>query len=567
MKLYSFKKSLMLMLLIYFLALISAPVNVFSCEPAIGQGTGVLPSTVKAINTCVSSACIDFFYLRDVSRSGITTDLYSNLTEQSYEGAYLYGANGTGLLNYENVWNDTVYGAAVDAHDYAGKTYSYLFSTFGRTFNEITGSRMTNLVDGDATHYIGQGIVVYEIPTGLGYYKPSRAIDTVAHEFFHGISSASATGFNNDYLDDCENAALSESFSDIMGIGVKRANRQTWTDDDWMVMKDMYTGALWLDNNNNQCAAGQAGCRQIIGRRNVKNPLDNRVRCLQPDYYGGQNWCVPQSQTGLHCGSYPCDRHHVNAGVPNKMFYLLSEGGTHATSGVYVQKLGMTTAVQILYKANQEFWRENESMYGAMVGMVGAASRDYGSGSNEVRQVKLAWTAVGVGNRLTMAKAGDGNGTISKTSAYLGSGYSKDIYPLGDAVTFTATPDSYSVFAGWLYADCGGIPPCEGTGACTLYPDTTSYYNALFVRPKIYVTKTGTGSGTVSGPGISCGSDCSETYLPNVNVTLNAAPDYGSLFTGWSGQGCSGTGTSCTVALNNVKYVTATFDYDYSSYG
>jgi hypothetical protein len=72
------------------------------------------------------------------------------------------------------------------------------------------------------------------------------------------------------------------------------------------------------------------------------------------------------------------------------------------------------------------------------------------------------------------------------------------------------------------------------------------------------VSKSGTGSGTVSGPGINCGSDCSETYNAGTTVTLTATPSSGSTFAGWSGD-CSGTG-SCTLTMNSNKSVTANFN-------
>src|SRR5215472_15307245 len=64
------------------------------------------------------------------------------------------------------------------------------------------------------------------------------------------------------------------------------------------------------------------------------------------------------------------------------------------------------------------------------------------------------------------------------------------------------------------------------------------------------VVKVGTGSGTVTSapPGISCGASCSASYASGTAVTLSASPASGSTFTGWSGGGCSGSGT-CTVTL------------------
>jgi hypothetical protein len=75
------------------------------------------------------------------------------------------------------------------------------------------------------------------------------------------------------------------------------------------------------------------------------------------------------------------------------------------------------------------------------------------------------------------------------------------------------------------------------------------------------VRKSGTGSGTVtSNPsGISCGTTCSRSFSNGTTVTLTATPASGSVFAGWSGGGCSGTGT-CRVAISSSVTVTAVFN-------
>jgi len=73
------------------------------------------------------------------------------------------------------------------------------------------------------------------------------------------------------------------------------------------------------------------------------------------------------------------------------------------------------------------------------------------------------------------------------------------------------------------------------------------------------VNKSGTGGGTVTGTGISCGSDCSETFDAGTEVTLTAAAVSGSVFAGWSGGGCSGK-EPCKVTMNAATTVTATFE-------
>jgi len=62
----------------------------------------------------------------------------------------------------------------------------------------------------------------------------------------------------------------------------------------------------------------------------------------------------------------------------------------------------------------------------------------------------------------------------------------------------------------------------------------------------------------VTGSGINCGSDCSETYTKVQNVKLTAKADANSSFTGWSGGGCSGTGT-CEATVDSSITVTAGF--------
>jgi hypothetical protein len=75
------------------------------------------------------------------------------------------------------------------------------------------------------------------------------------------------------------------------------------------------------------------------------------------------------------------------------------------------------------------------------------------------------------------------------------------------------------------------------------------------------VNQTGFGSGTVtSAPaGINCGATCSAQFSNGTQVTLTATPSAGSVFGGWSGGGCSGTGTCQVTLASATTTVTATF--------
>jgi len=80
---------------------------------------------------------------------------------------------------------------------------------------------------------------------------------------------------------------------------------------------------------------------------------------------------------------------------------------------------------------------------------------------------------------------------------------------------------------------------CTGTGLCTVTMNATKSVTAEFdvVQYSLTVSNTGPGKGTVtsSPAGISCGSDCSTTFISSTVVTLTATPDSVSTFAGWSG--------------------------------
>jgi hypothetical protein len=152
---------------------------------------------------------------------------------------------------------------------------------------------------------------------------------------------------------------------------------------------------------------------------------------------------------------------------------------------------------------------------------------------------------------LTVAKAGSGSGTVSGPGIDCGADCSESVAN-GTTVTLTASPAVGSVFTGWSGA-------CGGTGSCTVVISATTTVTATFDLPlkSVTVTRGGAGSGTVSGPGINCGSDCSETVPSGTTLTLTAAAAPGSTFTGWSGA-CGGTG-SCTMTVWATTIITASF--------
>jgi hypothetical protein len=134
-------------------------------------------------------------------------------------------------------------------------------------------------------------------------------------------------------------------------------------------------------------------------------------------------------------------------------------------------------------------------------------------------------------NTLTVTKAGTGTGLVTSVPARIncGADCSGD-YTVGDTVTLTASPDAGSNFAGW-----SGDLDCSD-GAVTMNAATSCTAN--FASDTFTLLQAGTGSGTVTSvpAGIDCAPDCSEDYLLGTEVTLTVSPDYGSYFTGWTGD-------------------------------
>ena len=152
-------------------------------------------------------------------------------------------------------------------------------------------------------------------------------------------------------------------------------------------------------------------------------------------------------------------------------------------------------------------------------------------------------------------------GAVSNIT-YYGVGV-RDLVTNALVVSTTTTSPFYtaSLEAGKPYR--WNVAACNASG-CSLY--TTALYFQTAAPPNYTLSVSKSGSGTVSGSGINCGTTCSASYTSGTSVTLTAAPATGYTFGSWSG--CTTvSGTSCTVSMTAAKSVSATFTISNDDHG
>ena len=323
-------------------------------------------------------------------------------------------------------------------------------------------------------------------------------------------------------------------------------------------------GNSWVDNSNGTFTSDEATERfsaldqYIMGLRSaaevpsfffINNPTNTGGRTSSSAPAIGvtvngtrQNVTVNQIQTCEGSRSPSSGFTAVNQTTTWKQaFVLLIPEGTTAPSGDVTKIDTIRTAWVSYFNTGTDGRGSVDTTLPNPVISVTPSSRDFGS------------VNVGSSTDQTFTVTNTGTGTLSgsaSTSAPF-SIVSGGSYSLGAGASQTVTvrfsPTSAGVSMGNVtFTGAGGATATlTGTGA----PPST-----------LTVTRAGSDSGMVtsSPAGINCGSDCTETYNSGTSVTLTASPAGGSTFAGWSGGGCSGTGT-CMVTMNADTTVTATY--------
>ena len=335
-----------------------------------------------------------------------------NIIVDSYSGGYrlrdnarnirtFNGVNLDGGLNndgtfsgYSEYINSTVSfnsvntKPAVEVHWAMKETYDYYKNIHNR-----------NSFDGNAhviNNYYDAGLVMgthdnaaaldevqfdYEL-IGMFYGKggmvmnPVVGLDIAGHEYSHLVISRNGNG-GLDYEN--ESGALNESFADMFGTAIE-----------------------FYVNDNPNWTMGEGVFKSFVSPNYMRNMSDPNsapasVGIQQPDTYKGDYW---QNTTNTPNDSNDYGGVHINSGVGNFWFYLLSEGGSGVNdigNNYYVDGISIQKAEKIAYKALITGLTPTATYQDAFNATKQAAASLYGVDSNEWNQVVNAWYAVGIG--------------------------------------------------------------------------------------------------------------------------------------------------------------------------
>eukprot|EP01114_Cavostelium_apophysatum_P023202 TRINITY_DN8673_c0_g1_i1.p1 TRINITY_DN8673_c0_g1~~TRINITY_DN8673_c0_g1_i1.p1 ORF type:complete len:672 (+),score=170.69 TRINITY_DN8673_c0_g1_i1:515-2530(+) len=207
--------------------------------------------------------------------------------------------------------------------------------------------------------------------TGTGSSGPVVSLDIAAHEWSHGILHYAIPGGNGMVYFD-ESGALEESFCDIFGIMVE------------------------------QYVLGESDATWRIGENYFHNGTWDAVRYLNYPKMAPNKGYTPDDDPDHYFDKYngTLDNGgvHVNSGIPNKAFYLLSKGGNHTYTNVTMTGIGISDSAKIWYRAFTVFVTPVMDFLSARDATVRACKDLFGTTSAKCFSVQVAWGMVGVGD-------------------------------------------------------------------------------------------------------------------------------------------------------------------------
>lgn len=246
---------------------------------------------------------------------------------------------------------------ATDAHWTAELAYDFLYSSFGRNSIDDNGYQLNSYVHyGEAyqnAFWDGQQVFY-----GDAVGNPLTTVDIGGHEIIHGL-----TDFTADLVYLNESGALNESFSDIFGNCIEHFAKPATAG--WRIGEDR--GSFVRDMSN----------------PNLRS---------NPDTYEGDYWYTGIDDNGGV---------HINSGVQNFWFYLLTDGGNginDAGKSYDVNGIGFSNSAKIAYENLTSYLSPLSDYEEARFYSIMAAVDLFGNCSAQHAATVNAWYAVGLGD-------------------------------------------------------------------------------------------------------------------------------------------------------------------------
>ena len=464
----------------------------------VGKGKGTYGDDKKVSARAMSGTFVTDDPLRP---SAITThDMKGNLSRTiSVLNRFTSLAPSDIAADSDNDWTDPT---VVDAHVYSGWYYDYLFKRFNRRGIDDRELRMIILTHpvnrsdiffqpGNVIglYYLnaffcpscgpeGRGVVLFGEGAPLGFVGPgievkpfSAALDVVAHELTHAVTSASAklNGFEFS-----EAGSLNEAFSDMFGNGAAFFYLQPGSGQfraDYLIGKDLSVppGAFAI--------------------RNMANPAATR----NPDHYSLRVM-----------GGGP----HFNSTIPSHAFFLAIEGGTNRTSGRSVQGVGAANRDQIekvFFRALTVMLTSNATFAVTRVATIQAARDLFGAGSAPERAITQAWDAVGVTDRALPSVALGPNPAIGQNAACSSPAQTPPNWLIGATVSAGSSTLRVTSWTLNLFDAAGGAVPTSFIGSNGRFNSGAANNAAAFAQTFI---ECGPGSTSVAAQTDACSYFC-----------------------------------------------------------
>lgn len=278
-----------------------------------------------------------------------------------------------------------------DVHWGLARTYDYYRQVHNRDSYDNNGGEITAyynpvLMDGDDSGFPNNAVAmsspfnVLVFGRGSNDYNPLTALDITGHEFTHLVVDSNGRG-GLQYQG--ESGALNEGFADIFGASIEFYSVDN---------ADWYVGMGVLRDNT------------YPFMRNMQNPKEGRGYARQPNTYKGEFWA------GTGFMDWDNGGVHINSGVINYWYYLLTEGGSGMTDPIMdsqgqiitpakeyiVSGIGLQRAEKIAYHTLITQLGRNSQYADAVEGSLTAAEELFGENSEEYLTVYDAWYAVGL---------------------------------------------------------------------------------------------------------------------------------------------------------------------------